>query len=161
MLILKQNANLRGNLSMHRLSVRLILIISGLCLLITGAVLAQDQSEVTELLNSGFDLLAQGKINQAQGVFEQVLRRDPGNPLALNNLGTIMVQRGNYDKALSYFEQALPRAKGHKVTWNQRCTVGGVCAAYRLDDDKFGTQDLEDVIKFNILAMNASKSQKK
>ena len=77
----------------------------------------------------GYDLLEQGKFDQAQKVFEEVLRQDPGHPLALNNLAAIMVKQGNYDQALACLKRAMPRSRGFKVALNRVCNVDGVCPA--------------------------------
>jgi Flp pilus assembly protein TadD len=125
-----------------------------LTLLVLGTpvlVGAQADGEVARLLNSGYDLLEAGNLDQAQKVYEQVLQRDAGNPLALNNLAAIMCKRGKFKQALDYLQQALGRAKGYTVTLNRVCSVDGVCAAYRKADDRFGNEDLEGLVKSNII----------
>jgi tetratricopeptide (TPR) repeat protein len=112
-------------------------------------------------LNAGYDLLEQGKFDQARKVFEEVLRQDPGHPLALNNLAAIMVKQGNYDQALACLKQALPRSRGFKVALNRVCNVDGVCAAYRLGEEQFGTEDLEGVVKSNILMVEMAMSSRR
>ena len=86
------------------------------------------------------------------------LRQDPGHPLALNNLAAILVKQGKFDQALAGLRQALPRAKGFKVALNRVCNVDGVCAARRLGEDQFGTEDLEGVVKSNILMVEMARS---
>ena len=54
--------------------------------------------------------------------------------------------------------RALPRAKGYKITLNRVCNVDGVCAAYRQSTDRFGEDNLEDLIKSNILMVNMAAS---
>ena len=143
---------------------RLTAILVAFSLMAPGLGWAQGQNEVTGRLNSGYDLLEQGKSDQAQKVCEAVLRQDPGHPLALNNLAAIMVKQGNYDQALACLKRALPRSRGFKVALNRLCTVDGVCAACRLGEEKFGTEDLEGVVKSNILMVGmarASRPEKK
>ena len=94
----------------------------------------------------------------AQKFFAEVLRQDPGHPLALNNLAAILVKQGKFDQALAGLRQALPRAKGFKVALNRVCNVDGVCAARRLGEDQFGTEDLEGVVKSNILMVEMARS---
>jgi len=143
---------------MNRIARRLMLLLVTLGLLVPGLSRAQGQGEVTRMINQGYDLLEQGKIDQAQKVYEDVLRQDPGQPLALNNLAAIMVKQGNYDQALRYFNQALVRAKGQQVTFSRVCDVNGVCAACRMSEDQFGSDDLEGVIKINIMMVHMARS---
>jgi tetratricopeptide (TPR) repeat protein len=144
------------NLKAHRL----IAILVALSCLGPGLVWAQGQGELAGTLNAGFDLLEQGKIDQAQKVYEGVLRRDPGQPLALNNMAAILVKQGKYDQALAYLKRALPRAKGSKVAINRVCNVEGVCAAAHLGAGQFGSEDLEKVIKGNILMLEIARSSR-
>ena len=149
---------------MNRKSYRFTAILMALCLMLPCLVYAQGQAGAGGGLNAGYDLLEQGKFDQAQKVFEEVLRQDAGHPLALNNLAAILVKQGKFDQALAGLRQALPRAKGFKVALNRVCNVDGVCAARRLGEDQFGTEDLEGVVKSNILMVEmarASRPEKK
>jgi hypothetical protein len=50
------------------------------------------------------------------------------------------------------------------VALNRVCNVDGVCAARRLGEEQFGTEDLEAVVKSNILMVGmarASRPEKK
>ena len=145
---------------MNRKARRFTAILLALSLMAPGLGWAQGQAEVAGRLNSGYDLLEQGKFDQAQTVCEEVLRQDPGHPLALNNLAAILVKQGKYDQALACLKRALPRAKGFKVALNRVCNVDGVCAACRLGDEKFGTEDLEGVVKSNILMVGMARSSR-
>ena len=140
---------------------RLMVILVVLSLAGAGLGWAQDQREVARLLNTGFDLLAQGKYDQAQKVYEGVLKKDPTQPLALNNLGAIMVKQGKYDQALVYLHKALPRAKGFKVAIDRVCNVDSVCAACRMSENQFGSDDLDGVVRSNILMVEMAKSSKR
>ncbi len=139
---------------------RLIVILVALSLAGSGLGWAQDQAEVVRLLNTGFDLLEQGKYDQAQKVYQELLQKDPAQPLALNNLGAIMVKQGKYDLALIYLHRALPRAKGFKVAIDRVCNVDGVCAACRVSEKQFGSEDLDRVVRSNILMVEMAKSSK-
>ncbi len=112
-------------------------------------------------MNTGFDLLEQGNYNQAQKVYEELLKKDPTQPLALNNLGAIMVKQGKYDQALDYLHRALPRAKGFKVAIDRVCNVDSVCAACRISEKQFGSEDLDGVVRSNILMVEMAKSSKR
>jgi tetratricopeptide (TPR) repeat protein len=104
-------------------------------------------------LQAGYEQLASGRLEQAQKTYEELLRQDPGNPLALNNLAAIMVKQGRYDQALAYLKQALPRAGGQRVSLDRPCDVGGLCIAYRTTNSPFGSEDLSEMIKINIIAV--------
>jgi tetratricopeptide (TPR) repeat protein len=146
---------------MNRKACRLFAILVALSLIAPGLVRAQGQSGTAARLNAGYDLLEQGKFGQAQKVFEEVLRQDPGHPLALNNLAAIMVKQGNYDQAAACLKLALPRSRGFKVALNRVCNVDGVCAACRVGDDQFGIEDLEAVVKSNLLMVEMAKSSRR
>jgi tetratricopeptide (TPR) repeat protein len=145
---------------MNRKARRLTAILVALSLMAPGLVWAQGQAGVAGKLNAGYDLLEQGKFDQAQKVFEEVLRQDPGHPLALNNLAAIMVKQGNYDQALVCLKRALPRSRGFKVALNRVCNIEGVCAACRMGEEQFGTEDLEGVVKSNILMVEMARSSR-
>jgi tetratricopeptide (TPR) repeat protein len=94
-------------------------------------------------------------VDEAQKIYEQVLKEDPGNPLALNNLAAIMVKKGQDQAALSYLQQALPRAKGYKLKINGVCALNGVCLAFRPLQEVYGNQDLEPLIRLNLQMVKA------
>jgi tetratricopeptide (TPR) repeat protein len=145
---------------MNQKTRQLTLILVTLSLIAPGLVWAQGQAGIAGRLNAGYDLLEQGKFDQAQKVFEEVLRQDPGHPLALNNLAAILVKQGNYDQAAACLKRALPRARGFKVALNRVCNVDGVCAACRLGEEQFGTEDLEGVVKSNLLMVEMARSSR-
>ena len=145
---------------MNRKARRLTAILVVLSLIAPSLGWAQDQAGVDGSLNAGYALLEQGKFDQAQKVFEAVLRQDLDHPLALNNLAAIMVKQGKFDQALACLKRALPRAKGFKVALNRVCNIDGVCAACRLGEDQFGTEDLEGVVKSNILMVEMARSSR-
>jgi tetratricopeptide (TPR) repeat protein len=145
---------------MHRTARRLTAVLVALSLIAPGLIWAQSQAGGTDRLNAGYDLLEQGKFEPAQKVFEEVLRQDPGNPLALNNLAAVLVKQGKYDQALGCLKRALPRSRGFKVALNRVCNVDGVCAACCVGDEKFGTEDLEGVVKSNILMVEMARSSR-
>jgi tetratricopeptide (TPR) repeat protein len=145
---------------MHRKARRFTAILMALSLMAPGLIWAQDQAGVAARLNAGYDLLEQGQFEPAQKIFTEILRQDPGHPLALNNLAAIMVKQGDYDRALACLKQALPRAKGFKVALNRVCNVDGVCAACALGAEPFATEDLEGVVKSNILMAEMARSSR-
>jgi tetratricopeptide (TPR) repeat protein len=110
----------------------------------------QNGQKLTQMMVQSYDLLEGGKLEEAQKLYEEVLKEDPGNPLALNNLGAIMVTAGKYREAISYLGQALPKAKGYKVKVNRVCAVKGICLAFRPLQEVYGDQELEPLIRLNI-----------
>ncbi len=104
-----------------------VIFLGILSLLINGPALAQPRGNVIEKINAGYDLLEQGK----------------------------------YDQALAQLRRALPKAKGYKITLNRVCNVDGVCAALRQSTDNFGQDNLEDLIKSNILMVQMAAAGKK
>jgi tetratricopeptide (TPR) repeat protein len=145
---------------MNRKLRRLTGILMALSLIAPGLILAQGQAGTAGRINAGYELLEQGQFAPAQKVFEEVLRQEPGHPLALNNLAAILVKQGKYDQALACLKQALPRAKGFRVALNRVCNVDGVCAARRPDEAQFGAEDLERVVKSNILMVEMARSSR-
>ena len=146
---------------MNRKVLRLIAILAALSCIGPGLGWAQGQTDLAALINAGYDLLEQGKYDQSQKAYAAVLQKDPGHPLALNNLAAILVKQGKYDQALGYLKQALPRAKGFKVALNRVCNVDGVCAASLMSQDQFGAEDLEGVVKSNLLMVEMARSSRR
>ena len=134
---------------MNRLKLQIIAAALALLLGAPGA-LARTGADNFQMMVQGYDLLEAGKLGQAQKLYEQVLREDPGNPMALNNLGAIMVKKKKYQEALDYLEKALPRAKEYQVRVNRVCDVEGICLAFRPLEAEYGNQDLERLVKLNI-----------
>ncbi len=146
---------------MIRKARRLFVILVAFSLVGPGLGRAQDQAEIARMLGEGYDLLEQGNYSKAQKVYEELLKKDPSQPLALNNLGAIMVKQGRYDQALRYFHQALARAKGFKVAIDRVCNIDSVCAAYRVSEKQFGSEDLDGLVRSNIVMVEMAKSSKK
>jgi tetratricopeptide (TPR) repeat protein len=145
---------------MHGKIRRWAAILVAWSLLAPGLLEARDPEGVNESLQAGFILLEQGKLHQAHGVLQGVLRRDPTHPLALNNLAAILGQQGKYDQALSCLKRALPRARGIKVALNRVCNIDGICAACCPSQGDLGAEDLEAVIKTNILMVEMARSRR-
>jgi Tfp pilus assembly protein PilF len=141
---------------------RPIIQIAILLLAIPGLALAQPgNTDLAQKINAGYDLLEQGKIDQARKVYEEILQKQPGHPIALNNLAAISCKQGKFDQALAQLNRALPQAKGYKITLNRVCNVDGVCAAFRQSTDRFGEDNLEDLIKSNILMVQMAAADRR
>jgi tetratricopeptide (TPR) repeat protein len=139
---------------------RFIVLLMAISMVAPGLAQAQKNDEIARMLNAGFDLLEQGNYSQAQKVYEEVLKKDPTQPLALNNLAAIMVKHGNYEQALVLLHRALPRAQGFKVAANRVCNVDSVCAAHRISEKQFGSEDLDRVVRTNILMVQMARAAK-
>ena len=145
---------------MKRASANLVGFLLPLLLALPVLALAQADGVLAQKINAGYDLLEQGKFDQAQKIYEEILKQQPGHPIALNNLAAISCKQGKFEQALAQLNLALPQAKkGYKITLNRVCNVDGVCAAYRMSTDRFGEDNLEDLIKSNILMVNMAASQ--
>ena len=136
---------------MKRPLIRLTALWLALLLAISGLALAQADGVLAQKINAGYDLLERGNFDQAQKIYEEILTKEPNHPIALNNLAAISCKQGKFEQALAQLNRALPQAKGYKITLNRICNVDGVCAAYRMSTDNFGQENLEDLIKSNIL----------
>ena len=140
---------------MQRRSWKIIVMAAALSLALAGPVRGQADAGLTKMLVDSYDLLEAGKLAEAQKIYEQILKQDPGNPLALNNLGAVMVKEKKYREALQYLEQALPRARGYKVRVNRVCDVDGLCLAFRPLQEVYGNQDLEPLVQLNLNLVKA------
>ena len=138
--------------------VRLLALLPVLLLALPGPALAQGHAVLASQINAGYDLLEQGKFDQARKIYEDILKQHPGHPLALNNLAAIVTKKGDFQQALALLKQALSGAQGYKITLNRVCNVDGVCAAFRQSTDAFGQENLEDLIKANILMVQMAAS---
>jgi tetratricopeptide (TPR) repeat protein len=141
---------------MKRNLIRIAVIVLALALCSTGMAFAQKakkapaEMDVGKMLMTSFELMEKGKFPAAKKILDQVLQKDPGNPLALNNMAAIMVKEKKFDKADTYLNQALPRAKGYMVQINRVCQVGGICVAFKPAAGGTGNQELEPLVKMNI-----------
>jgi tetratricopeptide (TPR) repeat protein len=141
---------------MIRTSVKITAIVLALLICASGMAFAAKAKkaakpmDVGTMLMQSFDLMNAGKFPQAQKLLDQVLAKDPGNPLALNNMAAIMVKQNKFDKADTYLNQALARAKGYMVQVNRVCQVRGICVAFKPAAGGSGNQELEPLVKMNI-----------
>jgi tetratricopeptide (TPR) repeat protein len=135
---------------MKRKTWQTVLMMAALGLVLAGPARAQADAGLTRMMVESYDLLEAGQLAQAQKIYEQILKQDPGNPLALNNLGAIKVKENKFREALILLSQALPRAQGYKIKVNKVCDVQGLCLAFRPLEAVYGNQDLGPLVQFNI-----------
>ena len=146
---------------MKRKSWQIVLIAAALGLALAGPVRAQADAGLTKMLVESYDLLEAGKLAEAQKIYEQILKQDPGNPLALNNLGAIKVKENQFPEALAYLSQALERSLGYKIKVNRVCDMQGLCLAFRPLDAVYGNQDLAPLVELNLSLVKARLAEKK
>jgi tetratricopeptide (TPR) repeat protein len=133
---------------MQRQSWQIVVLVAALALALTAPVWAD--AGITKMLVTSYDLLEAGKLAEAEKIYEQILKQDPGNPLALNNLGAIKVKENNFPEALAYLSQALDRAQGYKLKVNRVCDMQGICLAFRPLEAVYGNQDLAPLVQLNL-----------
>jgi Tfp pilus assembly protein PilF len=136
-------------------SWQLVVMTTVLGLALAAPAPAPADAGLTKMLVQSYDLLEAGQLTQAQKIYEQVLKQDPGNPLALNNLGAIKVKEHQLKEALALFSQALPRAQGYKLKINRVCDIEGICLAFRPLEAVYGDQELAPLIELNISLVKA------
>ena len=146
---------------MQRQSWQIIVMVAALGLALAGPVRAQTDTGLTKMLVESYDLLEAGKLAEAQKIYEQILKQDPGNPLALNNLGAIKVKEDKLSEALTYLSQALDRARGYKIKVNRVCDMQGLCLAFRPLEAVYGDQDLAPLVQLNLNLVKAKLAAEK
>jgi tetratricopeptide (TPR) repeat protein len=135
---------------MKRQSWQTVIMAAALSLALAGPGRAQTDPGLTKMQVESYDLLEAGKLAEAQKIYEQILKQDPGNPLALNNLGAIKVKENRFPEALVFLSQALPRAQGYKLKVNRVCDMQGLCLAFRPLEAVYGDQDLAPLVQLNL-----------
>jgi outer membrane protein assembly factor BamD (BamD/ComL family) len=68
---------------MKRTSWQIVLMVAALSLALAGPVRAQADADLTKMLVESYDLLEAGNLAQAQKIYEQILKQDPGKPPGL------------------------------------------------------------------------------
>jgi tetratricopeptide (TPR) repeat protein len=144
---------------MQRQSWQIVVLVAALGLALAGPVRAD--AGLTKMLVESYDLLEAGKLAEAQKIYEQILKQDPGNPLALNNLGAIKVKENKLPEALAFLAQALPRAQGYKLQVNKVCDMQGLCLAFRPREAVYGNQDLAPLVQLNLNLVRGKLAEEK
>jgi tetratricopeptide (TPR) repeat protein len=146
---------------MKRKAWQLVLMMVALGPALAGPAWTQADVNLTRMLVKSYDLLEAGQLTQAQKIYEQILKQDPGNPLALNNLGAIKVKEHKLREALAYLEQALPGAQNYKLRVNRVCDIEGICLAFRPLEAVYGAQDLAPLVQLNLSLVRAKLAEGK
>ena len=58
------------------------------------------ENHLSLLIKKALDHHVAGRIDQAEILYQQVLKIDPTHPIALNQLGTVALQKGNFNAAV-------------------------------------------------------------
>ena len=146
---------------MQRQSWQIFVMVAALSLALAGPGRGQADAGLTKMLVESYDLLEAGKLAEAQKIYEQILKLDPGNPLALNNLGAIKVKEHKLPEAVAYLSQALDRAQGYKIKVNRVCDMQGICLAFRPLEAVYGNQDLAPLVQLNLNLVKAKLAEEK
>jgi Flp pilus assembly protein TadD len=79
-----------------------------LCLCLAAVTLAQQPAASLEKLSAeGVAALKEGRTDEAEKIFQQLLRQGGRTPFALHNLGIVYQQRGDHTKAVTQFREAV------------------------------------------------------
>ena len=146
---------------MKQKSWQIVLMVAALGLALAGSVRGQTDAALTKMLVESYDLLEAGNLAEAQKIYAQILKQDPGNPLALNNLGAIKVKENRFPEALAFLSQALPRARTYKLKVNRVCDMQGLCLAFRPLEAVYGDQDLAPLVQLNLSLVRAKVAEEK
>jgi tetratricopeptide (TPR) repeat protein len=68
---------------------------------------AREDAPVAAQLQLAHAALDQGRLDEARGIYERVLAREPRNAEAITHLGAVLFQEGRVDAALAKLEEAL------------------------------------------------------
>jgi tetratricopeptide (TPR) repeat protein len=146
---------------MKQKSWQIVLMVAALGLALAGSVRGQADAALTKMLVESYDLLEAGNLAEAQKIYAQILKQDPGNPLALNNLGAIKVKENQFPEALALLSQALPRAQTYKLKVNRVCDMQGLCLAFRPLEAVYGDQDLAPLVQLNLSLVRGKLAEEK
>lgn len=78
----------------------------------------QSSSKINQLLPQGLALHQQGKLPQAQAIYEQVLQLQPTNFDALQLLGVLSTQKKDHLLAIEFYSKALQINPQHAASYN-------------------------------------------
>jgi tetratricopeptide (TPR) repeat protein len=163
--IFTANDNQSEDKTMKRLALKVISVLLLFALAAPGTVGAQEKilapGQTTEMLAQAYDLMQEGKLDQALEIYKKVLEREPNNPLALNNQGAVLVKQQKYAEALTYLTRALTTARGYRVKINQVCDVDGLCLAFRPSLEAYGDRDLQPLVRLNLELVKAKLAAEK
>lgn len=69
--------------------------------------------EIDDKISEARTLLENGRLNQANAIFQQVLAKQPNHPAAITGMGWTMLELGRTDEAVRRFKQAMSADPGY------------------------------------------------
>ncbi|HWQ35605.1 MAG TPA: tetratricopeptide repeat protein [Blastocatellia bacterium] len=85
-----------------------IIRLIALCTCLAAVTLAQQPAAPLEKLAAeGVEALKDGRTDEAERIFQQLLRQGGRTPFALHNLGIVYQQRGDHARAVAQFREAV------------------------------------------------------
>ena len=67
------------------------------------------ENHLSLLIKKALDHHVAGRIDQAEILYQQVLKVDPTHPIALNQLGTVALQKGNFKPIIKWLRENVHR----------------------------------------------------
>ncbi|MCA0375944.1 MAG: tetratricopeptide repeat protein [Gemmatimonadetes bacterium] len=95
--------------------------------------LAPGSNEAETLL--GWALMLQARYDEALGLFQAVLQRDPSHALARTNVGYVCLRKGIYGEAIEHLSSAIRSGTDRKATLYAHLYLGMVYAERDMVDD--------------------------
>ena len=71
------------------------------------------EPEVNRIFRAGIEAMQQQKLAEAEGLFAQVIERDPNFAEGWNKRATVRFMRGNYEASIADCMQTLARNRNH------------------------------------------------
>jgi superkiller protein 3 len=75
--------------------------------------------QLKAMLDSAYNIQKQGNFAQAEVLYQQVLKAEPGNPFSLYGLGSMALQRGELAKAVQLLKQSVANGYHAAATYTQ------------------------------------------
>ena len=122
--------------------------------LVSFAMLRDDGASTEEVLDRAIDAHVEGRVNEAQDTYEEVLRSDPANKLAHYNLGLIAQTQGRLTDAERSYRLALDSDPAYEpALFNlavMRFEAGDNAAAILLYEQIIGTNPAQAAAHLNL-----------
>ena len=70
---------------------------------IENEIVSQSETRYTQ----GASLFKEGKLQDAEGIYREILEKDPGHINSLNDMGVLSLHEGRYEDAINFLEKAV------------------------------------------------------